>query len=85
MSFTRQFFEETIERFGKTFLQFYLASWVLAVGFLNTSFDIPDESAYDLLFTTTNLKAGIVGVALSIFTSLGSKRFGKDGNSPSLV
>lgn len=78
------FVKRLAERAAKTFGEFYLGSWVLAAGLLDTNFDVPNASAYDLLFTTDNAKAGVVGLALSVFTSLGSSRIGKE-DDPSLV
>lgn len=69
--FTLEFILDALERAGRTFLQFYLGAWVLASGFLNTNFDVPNQSSFDLLFTMSNLKAGVVGVALAIATAVG--------------
>lgn len=80
----KKFLLRTLERAAKTFGQFYLGSWVLAAGLLDTNFDVPNSSAYDLLFTLDNAKAGVVGLALSVFTSLGSSKVGKE-DDPSLV
>jgi hypothetical protein len=68
-----EYVKDLFERASKTFLQFYLGYWL----FLNpetTSAVSPD--AFDTLFTTDNLKAGAVGVALSAATSIGSRYVG---------
>jgi hypothetical protein len=64
-----QFIKETAERAGRTFLQAYLAFW-LVVG-----------SDFDSLFTLDNLKAGVVAVALSVAMSLGLKNVGPNKDS----
>lgn len=71
-----KFFKELAERAAKTFGQFYLGSWLFLSG---------KSADFDHLFTTTNVKAGIVGVALSAATSLGSRKFGPDEDSASIV
>ncbi len=81
---TKRFLADLGERAGKTFAQFYLGSWLLAAGLLNTDFDTPNAGAYDLLFTLNNVKAGVVGVALSVATSIGAKKLGA-GDSASLL
>lgn len=71
------FVRDTAERVAKTFVQFYLGFWLLTVGLLDTSAAGPGTAdAFDTLFTTDNLKAGVVGVALSFATSVISKPFG---------
>lgn len=66
LNVSTQYISDVAERAVKTFLQFFFANWFLlshaAVG-------------YDTLFTWGNVKAGIVGLALSIATSIGSKPF----------
>lgn len=71
-----KFFKDLAERAVKTFGQFYLGSWLFLSG---------DSADFDHLFTTTNVKAGVVGLALSAATSLGSKKFGPDQDSASVV
>ena len=75
-----KYMTELAERAVKTFGQFYLAYWL----FLNPDGGGISPEMFDTLFTTQNLKAGVVGLALSVATSLGSKPFG-DKNSASLV
>lgn len=70
----RELLLDIAERAGRTFLQFYFGAWMLAAGLLDTNFDIPNASAYDLLFTMTNLKAGIVGLALTVAMGLGTAK-----------
>jgi hypothetical protein len=78
---SRKWIESTVERFTKTFFQFYLGFWL----FLNPDTNLgASEQMFDTLFTTGNLKAGVVGIALSLITSLGSSAVGKP-DSPSLV
>lgn len=67
---TRRFLWDTGERSAKTFFQSYFAVWITVGG-----------AEFDTLFTVDNLKAGVVGVALSIATSLGSKRLGADDSA----
>lgn len=61
---------DTAERAGRTFGQSYLAVWVAAGG-----------TAFDTLFTVTNLKAGVVGVALSVAVSVGAKQSGPNDSA----
>lgn len=71
------FVKDATERLAKTFVQFYLGFWLLTVGLLDTSaVSSGTADAFDTLFTTDNLKAGVVGVALSLVTSFASKPFG---------
>lgn len=81
LSDIQRFVLDAGERAGKTFLQLYLASWALAAGFLNTNSDVPDNSTFNLLFTMDNVKAGVVGVAFSIFMSVGSKQNGANDSA----
>jgi hypothetical protein len=83
--FSKVFVEKTAERMGKTFVQFYLGFWMLSMGLLNTTAEVAGPGAFDSLFTIDNAKAGVVGVALSLATSIGTKGFGPDKESPSLV
>ena len=61
---------DALERAGRTFGQAYLAAWVAYGG-----------AAYDELFTVDNLKAGVVGLALSFAVSLGAKKRGADDSA----
>lgn len=71
------FVRDAGERVAKTFLQFYLGFWLLTVGLLDTAAAATGTAdAFDTLFTVDNLKAGVVGVALSLATSFVSKPFG---------
>lgn len=79
------FIKDIAERASKTFLQFYLGFWLLTNGLLNTDAATPSPDMFDTLFTSDNLKAGVVGLALSLATNFVTKPFGRDGNSASLV
>lgn len=70
------FVAKTAERAVKTFLQFYLGYWLFLSG---------AAADFDHLFTQANVEAGVVGLALSVATSLGTKNLGPDTNSPSVV
>ena len=71
------FVRDAAERLAKTFMQFYFGFWLLTAGLLNTTADIGGSAgAFDTLFTVDNLKAGVVGMALSLATSVASKPFG---------
>lgn len=61
---------DSAERAARTFVQSYLACW-LAAG----------AADYDELFTVTNLKAGVVGLALSLAVSVGAKKRGADDSA----
>ena len=63
-----KWWEDAIERAGKTFFQAYLAFWLVAA-------QVADNQAemFDTLFTWDNVKAGVVGVALSLASSVISK------------
>lgn len=74
--FDNKFIKSTVERATKTFLQGYLAFWLV-----NPAAPVQ----YETLFTTNNLKAGVVALALSVATSVGSKGVGPDKEDPSLV
>jgi len=67
------FAKDTAERAVRTFLQGYLGSW-LAAG-----------ADFDGLVSETNIKVGIVAVALSVAMSLGLKNVGSKKNSPSVL
>lgn len=77
----KRFLADAAERAAKTFAQFYFGCWMLRAGILDADLATPNAGAYDLLFTADNVKAGVVGVALSIATSLGSKRLGADDSA----
>ncbi len=68
----KQKIAEVVERAVKTFIQAYLAVWVAG------------GPEYDTLFTTFNLQAGVVGVALSLATSALSWNLGQK-KGPSAV
>jgi hypothetical protein len=71
------FVKDAGERLAKTFVQFYLGFWLLTIGLLDTVAVQPGTAdAFSTLFTVDNLKAGVVGVALSLATSFASKPFG---------
>lgn len=72
----REFIAKTAERAVKTFLQFYLGYWLFLSG---------AAADFDHLFTRANVEAGIVGLALSVATSVGTKGLGPDTNDPSAV
>lgn len=74
--FSQDFVAKTAERMGKTFLQFYLGNWMY---FSHQAVE------YATLFTWDNAKAGVVGIALSLATSLGTKNIGPSKDDPSLV
>lgn len=76
-----RFIADSLERAGKTFAQFYLGTWMLRAGVLDSTMHRDGTAAFDLLFTETNLKAGIVGVALSFATSIGSKQIGANDSA----
>ena len=67
---TLRFLADTAERAAKTFAQAFFAVW-LGIG----------GAQFDTLFTVDNLKAGVVGLALSVATSLGSKKLGADDSA----
>jgi hypothetical protein len=68
-----KFAKDVAERAARTFLQAYLSIWLVNGG------------GYDELFTSDNLKAGVVGVALSVAMSLGLKKVGPNKSSASSV
>lgn len=75
------FLADLAERAAKTFAQFYLGFWL----FLNPDTNIQNApDAFDTLFTTQNLKAGVVGLAFSLATSVASATRGSNA-SASLV
>lgn len=71
-----EFLKKTAERAVKTFFQFYLGSWLFLSG---------DAADFDHLFTQENVEAGVVGLALSLVTSIGSRQIGNTKDDPSLV
>lgn len=79
------FLKKSAERAAKTFVQAYLLVWTVKAGYLDVGVAVPHSDAFNVLFTLDNVKAGIVGVALSIATSVGSKGIGPDSSSPSVV
>lgn len=83
--FSKVWWLSTLERLGKTFLQGYIALWLLTAGLTNPTFDQPNTGAFDTLFTMNNLKAGIVAAALSFASSVASTPFGADNSAPSLT
>lgn len=72
---SRDFIAKMAERAGKTFLQFFFANWILLSG---------AAADFDHLFTWDNAQAGVVGLALSIMTSIASKPVSPP-DDPSLV
>lgn len=72
----REFVAKTAERAVKTFLQFYLGYWLFLSG---------AAADFDHLFTQDNVEAGVVGLALSVATSIGTKNIGPNDNSPSAI
>jgi hypothetical protein len=82
--FSKIWWLSTLERFAKTFVQGYMAFWLLSAGLTDSSAEA-NAAAFDLLFTWNNVKAGVVTSALSLAMSFASTPFGPDGDSPSLV
>ena len=78
---TKRFLADGGERAFKTFWQFYFGLWTLRVGLFDTGVAEGHVAAFDLLFTWDNVKAGVVGVALSFASSLASKRAGADDSA----
>lgn len=72
----REFVAKTAERAVKTFLQFYFGYWLFLSG---------AAADFDHLFTQANVEAGIVGLALSVATSVGTKGLGPNPDSPSAI
>lgn len=70
MNASKRWLLDALERAGRTFGQAYLAAWV-ALG----------DLSYETLFTVTNLKAGVVGLALSLAVSLGARKRGADDSA----
>ena len=67
------FMKDVAERAGRTFLQGYLGSW-LATG-----------ADFDGLLSSSNLKVGVVAVALSVAMSMGLKKVGSNKESASVL
>lgn len=67
------FMKDTAERAARTFVQGYLGSW-LATG-----------ADFEGLYSSANLKVGVVAVALSIAMSMGLKKVGPDKDSASIL
>jgi hypothetical protein len=82
--FSKVWWLSAAERAGKTFLQAYLTFWIMVAGFASGAAQV-NADAFDLLFTWNNVKAGVVGLALSLATSVGSTKLGPDSNAPSLT
>lgn len=68
-----KFVKDAAERAVKTFIQAYLAAWVVA------------GSNFDGLTNTENLKVGVVAVAASVAMSMGLKNVGPNKGSASAV
>lgn len=66
------YWRDVAERAGRTFLQGYLAAWVLA------------GAGYTDLFTVSNVQYGAVAVAFSVAMSLGATKLGNK-NSASVL
>lgn len=83
--FSKIWWLSTLERAGKSFFQAYITFWLLAAGLTDTSTEVPNADAFELLFTMDNLKAAFVMTVLSFFTSTASTPLGPDKAAPSLV
>lgn len=68
-----KFVKDAAERAVKTFIQAYLGVW-MATG-----------ADFDGLASASNLKAGVVAVALSVAMSMGLKNVGPQKGSASVV
>lgn len=75
----------TGERFVKTFLQGYIAFWLLTTGLGGTPAEVVGADAFQTLFTMDNVKAGIAAAFLSFVTSIVSTPLGVDSNSPAIT
>jgi hypothetical protein len=82
--FSRKWLYDAAERMGTTFVQFYLGFWLLKVGLFDTSVSDGSADAFDLLFTSDNAKAGVVGLALSLAKAVGASQIGSR-NTASLL
>jgi hypothetical protein len=67
------FMKVVVERAARTFAQGYLGSW-LATG-----------ADFDGLVNASNLKVGVVAVALSVAMSMGLKKVGPNKDSASVL
>ena len=65
------YLRDLAERASRTFVQGYLTAWLIG------------GPNYDTLFTFSNLKYGVVALALSVAMSLGLKSVGTK-NSPAI-
>jgi hypothetical protein len=83
--FTRIWLLSTGERLVKSFLQGYLAFFMLTSGLGNTPADVAGPDTFNLLFTMDNVKSGAVMAVLSFLFSIASTPLGPDKNSPSAV
>ena len=68
-----KFIKDIAERAVKTFVQAYLAAWVVA------------GSDFDALTDVANVKIGVVAVAASIAMSMGLKNVGPNKDSASVI
>ena len=77
-----RFWQDTAERAVRTFMQGYFGNWLIAaaIALKNRDFD----GAYTELFTLSNLRTGVVMVALSVAMSTGLKKYGNP-NSASIL
>jgi hypothetical protein len=82
---TKVWLLSTGERLIKTFLQGYLAFFMLASGLGNTPATVGSAGVFNLLFTMDNVKAGAAAAVLSFLTSVASTPVGPDKESPSMV
>jgi hypothetical protein len=85
--FSKVWLFSTGARLAKTFVQGYLAFFLMASGLGNGGVDnaAVNTGAFDLLFTMNNVKAGAVAAVLSFLSSVASTPVGPDTNSPSLT
>lgn len=68
-----KFLKDTAERAARTFVQGYLGSWI-ATG-----------ADFEGLYSSNNLKVGVVAVALSIAMAMGLKKVGPNKDSASVI
>lgn len=62
--FSKVWVQDAGGRLARTFIQGYAAFWAVA------------GQSYNTLFTSDNLKAGVVAAAISFFMSMGATQFG---------